>query len=293
MEHTREGRLLAATDHGGERTTQDHRPNGQDDPLPKVPNQPHGSTELAPRLDPDEAWMIVPLRGPHVVSGWTLTGGDMIGADRVVWRLTQPGQPPLESDPKTWLREQLAARFNGRVDLPAFISSRALSCFQEARVEETSSTDSKRPHAVRALATVNLTGALAAGDSKSDSNSDSKFTAGAIQVLILCDRPLSSEARLEALCIATEAKVLALLDVGVVSATSGQPATGAGGDRLLVAAPTGTGPRERHLVNHAGKHTAIGAAIGVATREAVAAGARAWLEAAAERAKKPSSRPAV
>jgi adenosylcobinamide amidohydrolase len=95
---------------------------------------------------------------------------------------------------------------------------------------------------------------------------------GTINLLLYCSEPLGTEAALEALALASEAKALAVLESGVKSRQSGAPATGTGTDYLAVAWPHTPGAR----AEYAGKHTSVGAAIGRAAYVAVTAGIRQW-----------------
>jgi adenosylcobinamide amidohydrolase len=89
---------------------------------------------------------------------------------------------------------------------------------------------------------------------------------------------LSPEALLEASALVTEAKALVMIEEGVRSRRSGLAATGTGTDCVVVAAP-----RSGATSKYAGKHTAVGAAIGASVDDALRRGVRAWLAEQAER----------
>jgi len=94
---------------------------------------------------------------------------------------------------------------------------------------------------------------------------------GTINLLICCSVALTVEGALEALALVSEAKAAAVLEGGVLSRRSGLAATGTGTDYLAVAWPVG-GTREEY----AGKHTAVGAAVGRAAFAAVSEGVKVW-----------------
>ncbi|MEI9901841.1 MAG: adenosylcobinamide amidohydrolase [Hyphomicrobium sp.] len=93
--------------------------------------------------------------------------------------------------------------------------------------------------------------------------------AGTINTLVHVAQPLSDAALIEAISIATEARTTAVLDAGVERA--GLTITGTGTDCIAIAAPLGD-----NAACYAGKHTAIGEAIGAAVYEATADGIRDW-----------------
>jgi len=80
---------------------------------------------------------------------------------------------------------------------------------------------------------------------------------GTINLIVAVNEPLSDGATAEALQIATEARVLAVYEAGVISTRSGKPATGTGTDCIVIAAPAGN-----HAHPYCGKHTLAGELIG-------------------------------
>jgi adenosylcobinamide amidohydrolase len=93
--------------------------------------------------------------------------------------------------------------------------------------------------------------------------------AGTINLLCQISRPLSKEAALEALSIATEARTAAVLESGIPSVESGKPATGTGTDCIVIAAP-----QRGEALHYVGKHTPAGHLIGTSVLEAVRSGLR-------------------
>jgi adenosylcobinamide amidohydrolase len=124
-------------------------------------------------------------------------------------------------------------------------------------------------YAARAVATVGLGNALAAGDPPGP------LALGTINVLAQLSHPLEDGAFAEALALAAEARTAAVLAARVPSQRSGEPATGTGTDCIVVAAPEpATAASHERWV---GKHTALGALLGGAVREAVVRGCARWV----------------
>src|SRR5262249_36698794 len=110
--------------------------------------------------------------------------------------------------------------------------------------------------------------ALAAGD-----HPGPVHRVGTVNLLVQLSRPLSDNALVECIALAAEARTAALLQLHVPSRRSFRSATGTGTDCIVVAAPEGPGGER-----YPGKHTALGAALGRAVRDATARGGRRWLE---------------
>ena len=126
--------------------------------------------------------------------------------------------------------------------------------------------------AARAVATVGLGNALAAGDPPGPLGPGGAL--GTINVLVQLSHALDEAALAEALALATEARTAAVLDGRVPSrrAADGALATGTGTDCIVVAAPEAGEP-----LRWVGKHTLAGSLLGGAVREAVSRGVRRWI----------------
>jgi adenosylcobinamide amidohydrolase len=94
---------------------------------------------------------------------------------------------------------------------------------------------------------------------------------GTINLLCHGDVPLTDEALLEAMSIATEARTVSIRDAAVPSLRSGLRAIGTGTDCIVMATPVAG-----HHQAYAGKHTRIGHVVGAAVAEAVRRGAAEW-----------------
>ena len=116
-----------------------------------------------------------------------------------------------------------------------------------------SATEKRGAMIVTAWCTAGCSNALRVGDPASV-----EATApGTINLIVLINQPITEAAMVEAIQIATEARVAAMLAVRVTSVRSGKPATGTGTDCIVVAAP------EKPAVHfYCGKHTRLGELIG-------------------------------
>ncbi len=202
-------------------------------------------------------WLVVRFPSAHAVASWAIAGGGLGEASAVAWRQVSEHElrPPV--DPARWLRGQL--REVGLTGAVGLLTSRDLDAWVEAHAE------AGRVHA-HCVATVGLGNALRVGDPPGPF-----ARIGTINVLCSVDKPLRTEALVEAIAIATEAKTAAVLEQRVASRRTGLRATGTGTDCVVIASPRG-----RRCAPYAGKHTEVGAAIGAAVRDAVDQGARAW-----------------
>jgi adenosylcobinamide amidohydrolase len=203
-------------------------------------------------------WLVVRFPEPHAVLSWAIVNGGRRTATAVVWHEVRDAElrPPVR--PEWLLRERLgAAGLEGAVGL---LTSRALSRHVVAE-------RSAAGVGARCVATVGLGNALRVGDPLGPA-----ARIGTINLVCQLSVPLADEGLVEALSIAAEARTLAVLACGIPSRVSGAPATGTGTDCIVVAAPERPGG-----ASYAGKHTAIGHAVGAAVHEAVARGAAAWI----------------
>lgn len=204
------------------------------------------NTALTITLESDRQ-LRVRLPGPHRVASWAIAGGGLREADQVLWRYVRREELPHEVDPVRLLEEHLA-----RADAPnavGLLTARTLEHYAlgAAEVDGVSA---------EAIVTAGLSNARRVGDLEEGMAP----RVGTINALVRVSVPLTDEALLEALALATEAKCLAMLEARVPSPRSGLDATGTGTDCLVIASPLAAS-REPY----AGKHTAVGAAIGRAS----------------------------
>jgi adenosylcobinamide amidohydrolase len=209
------------------------------------------SIALAPPL------LVVELNGPHHVLSWSMLRPGLQVADRVAWLEVRNADLPPEVDPVEVIRERIAVA--GLDDAVTLVTSRDISRYQVARA-------TVEDHHVRCIATVGLSNSERVGTRL---HQPPPF-AGTINLLVHVGMPLTEAAMLEAMSITTEARTAAVMDSGV--ARGGLAVTGTGTDCIAVAAPRGDTPQ-----HYAGKHTALGEAIGGAVYRAVADGIKDWL----------------
>jgi adenosylcobinamide amidohydrolase len=117
-----------------------------------------------------------------------------------------------------------------------------------------------------AWCTAGFSNALRAGDRATVGSA----YAGTINVIVVVNRPLAHGAMVEAVQIATEARVLAVLEAGIKSVRSGAQATGTGTDCIAIVAPLRATARAGRAEAYCGKHTLLGELIGRAVLESCA-----------------------
>lgn len=206
------------------------------------------------RVRLERPWLIADLGAPRRVLSWSLNRPGFSEARRIAWREVRNADLSPELDASAWLAAELArARLDDAVCL---LTSRDIG----ASVRAEAVVEGER---AEALATVGLGNAERVG-----SRAIERYAPGTINIAISASAPLSDGAMIEALSLVVEARTLALLEAELALATG--LATGTGTDCVALAAPAGDGA-------HAGKHTAIGEAIGRATLEAVRRGVAGWL----------------
>jgi len=200
-------------------------------------------------------WLVARLPGPmralsHAPYG---PGYRMTGA--VLWREVRNADLTPGFDAEGWLQGEMA-----RAPEPAgvaMLTSRDIGTWDQA----SASVDGIGAHCV---VTLGLSNAEAVGTRLPWHSADY----GTINLLVATDAALTGTAQLEALTIAVQARTAALLDLGLRLETG--LATGTGTDCIVVACPPGD-------LRYAGLHTAVGEAVGSATRRAVFRAATDWL----------------
>jgi adenosylcobinamide amidohydrolase len=202
-------------------------------------------------------WLVARFDLPHAVASWAVVGGGLGEAISVAWRHVEEHELRPPTDAAQWLRARM--RDNGLEGAVGLLTSRRLDRWVQAQ-------HVAGGVGANCVATVGLGNALRAGDPPGPF-----ARIGTINILCRVDVALAPAALLEALAIATEAKTAAILESGVASGRSGQPATGTGTDCVVIASP-----RARSRAPYAGKHTDVGAAIGAAVLDAVRTGASVW-----------------
>ena len=218
------------------------------------------------RVHCSEPWLHVVLPGDYQCLSFAPHRGGLVGASQVSWLAvtSEDLKPPL--DPLEVYRAK------GRsADVPlamtvGLMTSADITNYQHVMKEE-------RGLKVEAIVTVGLGNALRVGDPVGVVGRIRKAPSyGTINIALVAHVGLSVNAMLELSTIAAEARTVAMLDAGVLSRMSGEPASGTGTDCIAVLGSNLQG------CDYAGKHTALGALAGEAALEATSQGINLWLE---------------
>lgn len=206
-------------------------------------------------------WLIASFSSRIRACSWAIVRGGLVHADHVAWLEVRDHElrPPV--DAADLLRTRLCER--GLEHAVGLLTSRNVATYRDVTRESAGSR-------ARCLATVGLGNALRAGDPPGVTG-----RIGTINLLVHVDTPLSDSALLEASAIVTEAKAAAVLEAGIPSRRTGQPATGTGTDCAVVTCSLPQTREQRAI--YSGKHTQIGSLIGEVTLQAVSEGISAWL----------------
>jgi adenosylcobinamide amidohydrolase len=198
-------------------------------------------------------WLAAHLPRPMRVLSWAPFAPGFTQARHVVWREVRNADLTPDFDVDRWFAAEMARW----PDAVGMLTSRDIGTYQRAEV----TVDGIR---AACLATVGLTNAEAVGRRRPYHSADF----GTINLCTVVDAGLTETAQLEALSIAVQARTAAVMEVGLQLDTG--LATGTGTDCAALACDPGAG-------RYAGLHTALGEAIGAATRQAVAAAAADWI----------------
>lgn len=204
-------------------------------------------------------WLIARFVDRQRMVSWAIVGGGFREACAVAWlEVRNPDLRPTV-DPRALLRTRMEQY--GLVDAVGLLTSRRLDAF----VDVTREIDGVGG---RCLATVGLGNALRAGDPVVNTR-----PVGTINLLCHVSVPLSDQALLEALALASEGKALAVREGEIPSFASGAPASGTGTDCIVIASPIAGDGIEP--ASYAGKHTLVGHLIGHVVHDAIARGVAA------------------
>jgi len=209
-----------------------------------------------------DSWLIARFTRQQRALSWAIVGGGFVQTDAVAWLEVRNADLPAGVDARALLQRRMHEQ--GVAEAVGLLTSRRLDAFVDVTRQVDGAT-------ARCIATVGLGNALRAGDMPTTIR-----PVGTINILCHLSVPLNDEAMLEALALASEAKALAVRECGVLSIATRGPASGTGTDCLVIASPR-AGAQDSASC-YAGKHTRVGAAVGAAVHDAVAAGAAAWKE---------------
>lgn len=203
----------------------------------------------------ERPWLTLDMGVPHRVLSWAINRPGSVTAQHILWREVRNADLPRDFDVHRWLDRELTARGAGQA--VCFLTSRDVRAHHEA-------TATVGGHRVRAVATVGLSNAERVGARVDRSTKDW----GTINIAVIAGTGLTEAARIEAACIAAQARTVAVMAAGLQLPTG--LATGTGTDCIAVASPEGP-------CAYAGLHTDLGLAIGQAVLKAMRAGIREWM----------------
>jgi len=199
--------------------------------------------------------LILSFPEPTNTLSWAVLNGGSSYADHIINHHVTRGDREFFEDPQKWLSERIA-----RLQLEGKVVAMA-TAVDMAFLSEASFSDGDIE--VTCFATVGMSNALTVGDKASLLLDTDPLPAHTINMILLIRPGLRDEAMVEAIQIATEGRVRALYEAGIVSCRSRLPATGTGTDCVAVAS---LDKRERR---YCGKHTKLGELIGRAAYTAV------------------------
>lgn len=206
------------------------------------------------KLRLERPWLIAESPETRRVLSWSLNRPGFTEARRIVWREVRNADLPRTLDAGVWLSSELADA--GLADCVCLVTSRDIGSYAAASI---SVEDAK----VDVVATVGLSNAERIGARRAPLD-----VVGTVNIAASTTTPLSDGAMLEAMTLVAEVRTLAVLEAGLSLETG--LATGTGTDCIVIMAPRGAAA-------HAGKHTAVGEAVGRATLEAMRQGVEVWM----------------
>jgi adenosylcobinamide amidohydrolase len=186
------------------------------------------------------------------VLSWAPFRPGFVTATSVIWREVKNADLPRDFDVESWFAREMQAW----PDAVGMLTSRDIGTYHLAGVTVDGIT-------ATCLATVGLSNAEAVGTRRPYHTADW----GTINLCTAVDAALTETAQLEALSIAVQARTAAVMEAGLTLPTG--TATGTGTDCAALACDPGD-------TRYAGLHTAIGEAVGAATRRAITAAAADW-----------------
>jgi len=192
--------------------------------------------------------LIIRFAEPHRVLSWASLGADAKRAETIVNHQVKPHDRNAVERPRQYLT-RLA-------NLLRLKPGTVVAMMTAADVRKTAYAEARRGRlVVGAWCTAGCSNALRIGDPATE------FTHyGTINLAVVINQRLSGAAMAEALTMATEARVVAVQEAGIMSTRSRRLATGTGTDCIVVASPSSGRPQK-----YCGKHTLLGELIGKAT----------------------------
>jgi len=191
--------------------------------------------------------LVILLPGVHQILSWAPLRGGLVRASSIVNHQIAPGDRLATEHPRSYL-QRLVRRLG--------LDSGAVAMMTGVDMRKAAYAAARRGDLMAgAWCTAGCSNALRIGDPATAA----EIRFGTINLALAINQPLSPCAMAEALAMATEARVAAVLEAGVSSTRTRRPATGTGTDCIAVASPL-RGPAHAYC----GKHTVLGELIGKA-----------------------------
>lgn len=214
---------------------------------------------------------------PQRMVSWSLNRPGIVEADEVVWLEVRNTDLTMDGDPLEWFRTRLETA--GLAQAVGMMTSRDVTHhhFAMRQVEQAQAA---------CLVTLGLNNgecvgtrfpltAFSTDGAEQISPEKNKPTQiGTVNILLAVNLPLSDAALLEASSIVVQARTRAILDIGFKRSGNEEAVSGTGTDCVVMASPLAP-PSEQ--TPYAGMHTAVGEAIGAATRAAVQDAGTVWM----------------
>ena len=192
--------------------------------------------------------LIIHLPQPHQVLSWASLGGGARRAGAIVNHQVTMGDRAATEHPRQYLA-RLAT-------LLGFKSRMVVAMMTGADIRKAGYATARRGDlTVGAWCTAGCSNALRIGDPATARLAQP----GTINLALVVSQRLSAAAMVEALAMATEARVAAVHDAGILSTRTKRPATGTGTDCIVIASPA-----RGRAHPYCGKHTLLGELIGKA-----------------------------
>jgi len=230
-------------------------------PIQKIVNQHY-------HIRHTNKYLHVAFDTPHFVLSSAVLNGGFVEAGHIINLKVEKSMPDKDIDesPADFIQKYCRSfGLTGRcVGLMTAASMGSMRCAKhEAQSVE-----------ISVLVTAGLSNLRRAGDRCDYRKIDTQETVlpGTINTIILSNISLTRSAMVEAAMIATEAKVAALQDIGVLSPVSNAIATGTGTDALAIACGF-----SRLTIAYAGKHTLFGELLAKAVLESTTASVKSRL----------------
>jgi adenosylcobinamide amidohydrolase len=202
--------------------------------------------------------LVIRLPEIYRVLSWAPFRGGATRASVIVNHQIEIGDRAATEDPHPYLAA-LVRRLG-------FRPLSAVAMMTGVRIDKTCHAAARRGDLIAAAwCTAGCSNALRIGDP----STAGEVRPGTINLALVVNQPLSASAMAEALAMATEARVAAVGEAGILSTRTKKPATGTGTDCVVVASPIGGIARP-----YCGKHTLLGQLIGKAAMRSCAGALR-------------------